>query len=50
MVFSSVVFPFYFLPLFLLSFTLSGYSKYVLLAFSLFFYAWGGPIFLPLVC
>jgi alginate O-acetyltransferase complex protein AlgI len=49
MVFSSVIFLFYFLPLFLLCFVLSGFSKYILLFFSLIFYAWGEPIFLPLV-
>jgi alginate O-acetyltransferase complex protein AlgI len=49
MVFSSIVFLFYFLPLFLLAFTLSGFSKSVLLVFSLVFYAWGEPIFLPLI-
>src|SRR5436190_13725979 len=49
MVFSSVVFLFYFLPLFLATFLLSGFSKNVLLLFSLVFYAWGEPLFLPLV-
>jgi alginate O-acetyltransferase complex protein AlgI len=49
MVFSSVVFLFYFLPLFLAAFMLSGFSKNVLLLFSLVFYAWGEPIFLPLI-
>jgi alginate O-acetyltransferase complex protein AlgI len=49
MVFSSIVFLFYFLPLFLAAFLLSGFSKYALLFFSLVFYAWGEPIFLPLI-
>jgi alginate O-acetyltransferase complex protein AlgI len=49
MVFSSIVFLFYFLPLFLATFLLSGFSKYSLLLFSLVFYAWGEPVFLPLV-
>src|ERR1700681_4274312 len=49
MVFSSIVFLFYFLPLFLAAFLLSGFSKYTLLLFSLVFYAWGEPIFLPLI-
>jgi alginate O-acetyltransferase complex protein AlgI len=49
MVFSSIVFLFYFLPLFLASFLLSGFSKYTLLCFSLVFYAWGEPVFLPLM-
>jgi alginate O-acetyltransferase complex protein AlgI len=49
MVFSSVVFLFYFLPLFLATFLLSGFSKNVLLLFSMVFYAWGEPVFLPLV-
>jgi alginate O-acetyltransferase complex protein AlgI len=49
MVFSSIVFLFYFLPLFLVMFVLSGCSKYVLLTFSIVFYAWGEPIFAPLI-
>ena len=49
MVFSSIVFLFYFLPLFFLVFLISGFSKYVLLVFSLVFYAWGEPVFLPLM-
>lgn len=49
MVFSSIVFLFYFLPLFLAVFVLSGFSKNVLLLFSLVFYGWGEPIFLPLI-
>lgn len=49
MVFSSIVFLFYFLPLFLAVFLLSGFSKYALMFFSLIFYAWGEPVFLPLI-
>src|SRR5579859_325032 len=49
MVFSSIVFLFYFLPLFLAAFLLSGFSKNVLLLFSLVFYGWGEPLFLPLI-
>ena len=49
MVFSSIVFLFYFLPLFLLCFVASRFSKNVLLVFSLLFYAWGEPVFVLLV-
>jgi alginate O-acetyltransferase complex protein AlgI len=49
MVFSSIVFLFYFLPLFFVAFCLAGFSKNMLLIFSLVFYAWGEPIFLVLV-
>ncbi|HLN24261.1 MAG TPA: MBOAT family protein [Patescibacteria group bacterium] len=49
MVFSSVVFLFYFLPLFFLAFYLFGRSKGVLLAFSLVFYAWGEPTYILLM-
>lgn len=49
MVFSSIVFLFYFLPLFFAAYVLSRFSKTVLLAFSLVFYAWGEPIFIPLM-
>ena len=49
MVFSSIVFVFYFLPLFFAAYVLSRFSKSVLLAFSLVFYAWGEPIFIPLM-
>jgi alginate O-acetyltransferase complex protein AlgI len=46
MVFSSVTFLYYFLPAFLLVYFLSGsFKNFVLLAFSIFFYAWGGPKF-----
>jgi alginate O-acetyltransferase complex protein AlgI len=49
MVFSSIVFLFYFLPLFLAVLVVSGFSKNVLLVFSLVFYGWGEPVFLPLI-
>ena len=49
MVFSSIIFIFYFLPLFFLFFIGSGFNKNVLLIFSLIFYSWGEPIFLPLL-
>jgi alginate O-acetyltransferase complex protein AlgI len=49
MVFSSIVFLFYFLPLFFLCFVASRFSKNVLLVFSLLFYAWGEPVFVLLV-
>src|SRR5690242_19277138 len=49
MVFSSIVFAFYFLSLFFAAHVLSRFSKSVLLAFSLVFYAWGEPIFIPLM-
>ncbi len=48
MVFASITFLIYFLPLFLLTYFLSGQKlkNGVLLAFSIFFYAWGEPIFI----
>jgi alginate O-acetyltransferase complex protein AlgI len=48
MVFSSVHFIFYFLPLFLLTYSLTpaAYKKYLLIAGSLYFYAWGAPVFI----
>ncbi len=48
MVFSSVIFIFYFLPLFLVSYYLVGkkYKNYVLLLASIFFYSWGAPKFI----
>lgn len=48
MVFSSVHFLFYFLPIFLLLFhiTPASYKKYLLIFASLYFYAWGAPIFI----
>jgi alginate O-acetyltransferase complex protein AlgI len=49
MVFSSITFLFYFLPLFFLTFALTGFSKNALLIFSLIFYAWGEPVFIPLM-
>ena len=49
MVFSSIIFLFYFLPLFFLAYLLTRFSKTTLLAFSLIFYAWGEPIFIPLM-
>jgi len=49
MVFSSIIFLFYFLPLFFLAYLLTRFSKTTLLVFSLIFYAWGEPIFIPLM-
>lgn len=49
MVFSSVIFLFYFLPLFLLAFFASGRNKIVILVFSLIFYAWGEPFYVLLM-
>jgi alginate O-acetyltransferase complex protein AlgI len=51
MVFSSILFLFFFLPLFLLVYHLVGekLKNYVLLVFSLVFYAWGGPKFVFLL-
>ena len=49
MVFSSVTFLFYFLPLFLLVFYATRCSKWALAAFSIVFYAWGEPIFVVLL-
>jgi alginate O-acetyltransferase complex protein AlgI len=48
MVFSSIVFLFYFLPIFLLSYFLidKRYKNYLLLAASIFFYSWGAPRFI----
>ena len=47
MVFSSITFLCYFLPVFLLVYYIVGtaYKNYVLLAFSIFFYSWGAPSF-----
>ena len=47
MVFSSIIFLFYFLPVFLLVYYLADarYKNGVILAGSLFFYAWGAPVF-----
>ena len=51
MIFSSIPFLFFFFPLFiLLYFTLSfKYKNYILLLFSLIFYAWGEPIYILLM-
>lgn len=48
MVFSSIVFILYFLPLFLLCYYVVGkkYKNFVILAFSIFFYSWGAPKFI----
>jgi alginate O-acetyltransferase complex protein AlgI len=48
-VFSSVPFLFYFLPVFLLSYFALGRKNVVILLFSLIFYAWGEPRFLPIL-
>lgn len=47
MVFSSILFILFFLPVFLITYYLSGKKlrNYVLLIFSLIFYAWGAPRF-----
>lgn len=51
MVFSSILFLYVFLPLFLLGYYLAGhrFNNYVLLVASIFFYAWGAPSFIFLV-
>lgn len=48
MVFSSVIFLLYFLPVFLLTYYLTPkqYKNFVILFFSVFFYAWGAPKFI----
>jgi alginate O-acetyltransferase complex protein AlgI len=48
MVFSSILFIFYFLPVFLLCYHLSPqkFKNYVLLIFSIAFYSWGAPKFI----
>ena len=48
MIFSSIVFLLYFLPLFLLCYYLVGkqYKNIVVLVFSIFFYSWGAPKFI----
>ncbi|TAH59842.1 MAG: MBOAT family protein, partial [Gottschalkiaceae bacterium] len=45
MVFSSILFLFYFLPLVLITYFISGkrYRNLILFLFSLFFYGWGEP-------
>ncbi|HLG87703.1 MAG TPA: MBOAT family O-acyltransferase [Alphaproteobacteria bacterium] len=49
MVFSSVVFLFYFLPAFFLLYYLLPWKNTVLLVASLLFYGWGEPRYLPLL-
>jgi alginate O-acetyltransferase complex protein AlgI len=51
MVFSSALFIFFFLPLFLLGYfiTPKKYRNYTLLVFSLLFYAWGEPVYIILM-
>ena len=51
MVFSSIPFLFFFLPLFLILYYLVPfkYKNYILLIFSLIFYAWGEPIYIVLM-
>jgi alginate O-acetyltransferase complex protein AlgI len=48
MVFSSVIFLLYFLPAFLLTYYFADkkYKNFVILFFSIFFYAWGAPNFI----
>lgn len=48
MVFSSIIFLLYFLPLFLITYYLVGkkYKNLVILCFSVFFYSWGAPKFI----
>ena len=49
MLFSSVVFLFYFLPLFFLFYYVAPWKNGVLLAASLLFYAWGEPVYVLLL-
>ncbi|MDR0971588.1 MAG: MBOAT family protein [Bacteroidales bacterium] len=51
MVFSSVLFIFYFLPVFLIVYhsVHKAWRNYVILLFSLFFYAWGAPKFIFII-
>ncbi len=49
MVFSSVVFLFYFLPIFLAIYFALPFKNGTILVFSLVFYAWGEPRFLPIL-
>lgn len=49
MVFSSVVFLFYFLPIFLAIYFALPWKNFTILVFSLAFYAWGEPRFLPIL-
>ena len=48
MVFSSILFLLYFLPLFLVSYYVVGkrFKNYILLFFSIAFYSWGAPVFI----
>ncbi|MBC7488010.1 MAG: MBOAT family protein [Cytophagaceae bacterium] len=48
MVFSSIIFLLYFLPAYLLTYYFAGkkYKNFVILFFSIFFYAWGAPKFI----
>ncbi len=51
MEFSSILFVVYFVPLFLISYyaTPKRYRNYTFLIWSIFFYAWGGPVFIGLM-
>lgn len=51
MVFSSTLFLFYFLPIFLIIYNIAPkkLKNYIILIFSLFFYAWGAPRFIFIV-
>lgn len=51
MIFSSIPFIFFFFPLFLILYYLVPYKlkNYILLIFSLFFYAWGEPVYVFLM-
>ena len=51
MVFSSPLFIFYFLPIFLITYfrTPNKFKNFTCLLFSIFFYAWGAPKILPLL-
>ena len=51
MVFSSLIFLYFFLPLTLLGYGLSAkvFKNFFLLSASLFFYAWGEPVYIPIL-
>ncbi len=49
MVFSSITFTFFFLPIFLLLYFLLPFKNTILLIFSLIFYAWGEPVYILLM-
>lgn len=49
MVFSSVTFLFYFLPIFIISYFIFPLKNLTLLIFSIAFYAWGEPRFVPIL-